>query len=251
VYNTTSLLKEYYTRVDQVLSRIVRTQAKSIARAGGIVADAIVGGHRFLITGCGHSYIMAEEADYRAGGLVVACALLEPSLILHENPSKASALENLEGYGEVIIDHARILRGDVLVVVSNSGQNAVPVEMALEAKRRGAKVIAVTSLEYSQSIEPRHSSGKKLYEVADVVIDNCGVIGDAAVALEGMDTKVGPTSTIAGVFIVNRLVIEIVKDLLSRGIEPPVFKSLRMPDARAWNERHLRRWEDQITYFSR
>lgn len=242
------LLNQYYTQVDHVLTDVVRTQEESITQAGEMVAEAIAEGRLFFLTGCGHSYLMAVEAEFRAGGIMVANAILEPSLMLHENVLKSSALENLEGYGTVIIDHAGVSRGDVLVVVSNSGQNAVPVEMALEGRRRGVKVIAVTSVQYSRSLEPRHSSGKRLYEVADIVIDNCGFVGDTTVTLAGLDAGIGPTSTIAGAFIVNMLVLEIVQSLLSRGIEPPIFKSIHLPDAAEWNEKYLRQWKDQITY---
>ena len=111
------------------------------------------------------------------------------------------------------------------MVISNSGRNAVPVEMCLAAKNKGAKVIAMTSLQHSQNCTSRHSSGKKMYEIADVTIDNWGEPGDAAFPIEGLDTCIGPTSSITGITIAQALVCQVVDNLVKAGLTPPVFKS--------------------------
>ena len=126
---------------------------------------------------------------------------------------------------DAIVELYRLEARDTILVISNSGRNAVPVEMCLAAKAKGAKVIAMTSLQHSQNCTSRHSSGKKMYEIADVTIDNWGEPGDAAFPIEGLDTPIGPTSSLTGITIAQALVCQVVDNLVKAGLEPPVFKS--------------------------
>ena len=126
---------------------------------------------------------------------------------------------------------------DAVLVISNSGRNAVPVEMCLAAKAVGAKVIAMTSLQHSQNCTSRHSSGKKMYEIADVTIDNWGEPGDAAFPIDGLDTPIGPTSSLTGITIAQALICQVVDNLVKRGLEPPVFKSSNVDGGDAHNNR--------------
>lgn len=219
------LAQNYLNRVQRILDEIGKTQLEAIGRAADIAAAAIRGGGRLHLFGTGHSHIIAEEAFYRAGGLVPVNAVLEPALMLHEGPFKSTAMERLEGYAQIILDHSGIGPDDALMIISNSGRNAVPVEMALIAKARGIPVIVLTSLAHSRSVPSRHSSMKHLFEVADVVIDNCGVPGDAVLEADGTSVQICPTSTVAGAAIINMLVAEVVERLCAIGIEPPVFVS--------------------------
>lgn len=219
------MARKYLASVRQTLDLVENTQLEAIGKAADAIAECIGRGGKLYIFGTGHSHIIGEEAYYRAGGLVNVQAVLEPALMLHEGAYKSTDMERLEGYARIILDNCGIRPGDVLLIVSNSGRNAVPVEMALLARERGITAVALTSLAHSGSVPSRHSSGKRLFEVADIVIDNCGVVGDAALQVDGMSTNIGPTSTVAGTAIINMLQAEVVERLLAKGIKPPVFVS--------------------------
>ena len=157
--------------------------------------------------------------------------------MLHEGAAASSAYERLPGMGTTVIETSDLKAGDVIFLISNSGRNAVPVEMCLAAKAKGASVIAMTSMKHSSGCASRHSSGKKMYEIADVTIDNWGEPGDAAFPIEGLDTPIGPTSSLTGITIAQALVCQVVDNLVKAGIEPPVFKSSNVDGGDAHNNR--------------
>jgi uncharacterized phosphosugar-binding protein len=203
----------------------IAAQHEAIAAVGARVADAIVTGHRVLAFGTGHSHLVAEEVFARAGGLRQVEAVLEPSMMLHEGPAKSSALERLSGYAAVLVEQAGVGPGDVVLVVSSSGRNAVPVEFAEESRRRGATVVAITSLSHSAAVTSRAPSGAKLRDVADLVLDNAAPVGDATVPLPGRTERVGPVSTVTGVVLVQAVMAEAAHLLAARGEDPGVLVS--------------------------
>ena len=233
------ILEEYAERARGLIDRIVQTQGEAITRAAEMVADTVAVGGVVFTFGTGHSHCIAEDAVYRAGGLVPVDAILEPSLTGTTDVSKSERLERLEGFAPAILDHRRLTSDDLLIVISNSGRNAVPVEMAMEARARGIEVVAVTSLRYAEAVTSRHSSGKKLHEVADVVIDNGTEFGDAELRLEGVSNPVGPMSGIAGMFVIHAIMAGAAEVLLSRGIYPPVWESGNKDGASERNARHM------------
>ena len=233
------ILEEYAERARGLIDRIVQTQGEAITRAAEMVADTVAAGGVVFTFGTGHSHCIAEDAVYRAGGLVPVDAILEASLSGTTDVSKSERLERLEGFAPAILDHRRLTSDDLLIVISNSGRNAVPVEMAMEARARGIKVVAVTSLRYGEAVTSRHSSGKKLHEVADVVIDNGTEFGDAELRLEGVSNPVGPMSGIAGMFVIHAIMAGAAEVLLSRGIDPPVWESGNKDGATERNARHM------------
>jgi uncharacterized phosphosugar-binding protein len=139
-----------------------------------------------------------------------------------------------------LIEDAGVSAGDVLVIASNSGINAVPVEAAIAAKEAGALVIALTSIAHSSGSEPRNAAGKRLYEVADLTLDNCGRKGDAVLEVEGLGQKFCPTSTIAGCLILHCIVAETIDRLVKQGFEVPVLSSANLPGSDEKNEQLLR-----------
>jgi len=222
----------YLTRAARTIQAVVDTQEPAIRTAGAAVAGALVDEHRLWTFGTGHSHLLAEELYVRAGGLDGVRAVLEPSLMLHEGPGKSSALERLPGLAAALLSQHDVAAGDVVLVASNSGRNSVPVEFAEECVARGAVVVAVTSLDHSRSVASRAPSGRRLFEVADIVVDNCGVPGDAVLDVRGVDERIGPTSTVTGALIVQAIVCEAVSRMVELGHVPRVLRSANSDPSR-------------------
>jgi uncharacterized phosphosugar-binding protein len=214
----------YLAAAATALARVT-AQADRIQDIARAVAGALSSGHRVVTFGTGHSHLVAEDMYARAGGLAAVEAVLEPSLMLHEGPAKSSALERLPGYGAVLVGQAALGTGDVAIVISNSGRNAVPVEFAESARSRGCTVVAITSLEHSRSVRSRAPGGHLLMDVADLVIDNGAPPGDAVVSLPGQPTHTGAVSTVTGSAIVQAVTAEVAQLLLSEGRDPDLLTS--------------------------
>ena len=243
---TTSKALEYTIATQTLLQGIVGTQMDKIERAAEIIADAIANDGLLYTFGTGHSHVIAEDVAYRAGGLAPVDAILEPSLTGHQQVFKSEFMERVEGMAEVILDYYEISSKDALVVISNSGRNAAPVEMAELAKARGVPVIAVTSLAHSKGTTSRLSGGKKLYQVADVVIDNGCPKGDCLLHLDGLQQPVGAGSGVAGMFIVHAIIVQTIQNLLDRGIQPPVFMSGNIDGSEEFNRPLLERYKGRV-----
>lgn len=215
---------DYVRLALETAATAAEAERDAIVAAATVIADALGEGRIWWVFGTGHSHMLAEEVWGRAGGLLAVRPILEPSLMLHEGLEKSSAFERLTGLADAIMDIHPVASGDVLLIISNSGRNAVPVEMAALAQARGAKVVALTSRTHTDSVESRAPSGRKLVDLADVVIDNHGVPGDAIVQRKG--NAVGPTSTVVGALLLQSMVCEVVDMLDGRGVPPEVYKSL-------------------------
>jgi uncharacterized phosphosugar-binding protein len=218
-----------------LLERIKKEGMEKILKASEIMCEAILAGKWIHIFGTGHSHMMADEVSGRAGGLAPFNPILDLSLSGYSGMIKSGLLEKLEGTGRIIIDCEQVRKGDVMIVVSNSGVNAAPVEVATESKKRGLKVIAITSVAHSKSVHPRSSTAKKLFEIADITLDNLGEPGDALVKLEGVEQRVGPTSTITGAAILNAIVSQTALLLAKKGAKPPIWVSGNIPGSEAGN----------------
>jgi uncharacterized phosphosugar-binding protein len=185
---------EYFNVINKLLKHMEDSQGDSIIKAGRMVGEVLADGKAVYTFGSGHSQLLAREITGRAGGLFPVFHLPDPIW---------GMVEQLEGYGQVLLKRYPMKPGEVLFVISNSGRNPEPIEFAMGAKEIGLKVIAVTSLEHSKGTTSRHSSGKKLYEIADIVLDNGVPKGDASMSFEGLPVKAGPSSTILGAAIMN------------------------------------------------
>jgi uncharacterized phosphosugar-binding protein len=194
----------YISNIQRLIQTVISSQSDNIEQAAQALSKSILSDNWVYAFGTGHSHMLAEEVFYRAGGMVKLCPILCTELMLHESAVKSSSMERLSGYAKVILEDYPIQKGDVLFVFSNSGRNAVPVEMAIEAKRLGVTVVAITNINHSSASKSRHESGKRLFEVADIVIDNCGEEGDACIQTKNQ--KVSPTSTVIGSMLVNAIV---------------------------------------------
>jgi len=234
----------YIENVERAVSYIKRTQMEAIKRAAQMVADCVAQRGLVHVFGAGHSHMMAEEMSFRAGGLRVVDPILDPGYMNYGGARRSSKLERLPGYAPIVLDNHDVRPGEVMIIVSNSGKNQGPVEMALYAKEKGLKLIALTSLQHSGAVPSEHPSGKKLHEVADLVIDNGVPAGDACVEVSQEIPKVGPLSTVAGATILNAIVCEAAALLVARGLTPPIAKSGNMPGGREHNEKVEKQYGD-------
>jgi uncharacterized phosphosugar-binding protein len=236
----------FFEGIDRTLKKIRETQRDAIAEAARVIADCIVSEGVVHAYGAGHSHELAEDIFFRAGTLVPINNVHDAGTSGTTDVVKSSYTERLEGYGYAIFDHIRALPQDVFIVISNSGRNASGIELAQKAKENGHKVIALTSMGYSKNITSRHSSGKKLYEFADVVLDNCGELGDVCVHVDWMEQGLGPTSTVAGAYILHAVLVESAMTLHSEGHEPPVFLSGNFDKGMDFNEKYLEKYWHRI-----
>ena len=222
-------MTQYYGVVMRLLGQIQRTQYAAIDKAGHIIFESLLADGVLHVFGSGHSHAVAEEAFHRAGGLVPVNLVQESFLTPQTPPAISGQLERVPGIARALLDAFDVRKGEVLAVISNSGINAVPVEMALGARERGAHVVAITSLGHSQQSASRHPSGRRLFETADVVIDNGAPPGDAAVTYQGSGANVGPVSLLAGAYIMNSIVCRVTELFIERGLTPPVYLSANLP----------------------
>ena len=214
-----------------LLARIKETQVGAIADASRLCADAIAAGRLVHCFGSGHSRIPVEELFPRYGSYPGFNPLVELSMTFHtqvvgtNGQRQAMFIERVEGVAETILSNFELEPPDVMLVFSVGGLSAVPVEMANGARRRGLPVVAVTSVAHSLGATPTHSSGRRLLDEADVVIDLCTPPGDALVAIGGLETPVAPGSTVAAVAIANELKSRTAALLVERGEMPLVLTS--------------------------
>lgn len=237
---------EYLNNLAKILEEISATQLESIEKASVIFADALENDRNIYLFGTGHSHMLAEELFYRAGGLVKLHPVLEPPLMLHESASQSTINERLDGYAQKIFDDYKMKKGDVIVIASNSGRNGVCVDLAQLAKENEMCLIALTNLNHSKSMSSRHPSGKKLYEFADVVLDNMGCVGDASIYFDELGRNVSPTSTSAGAAILHAVATGCIEKMLADGYTPEVFSSSNVDGGDVINEAYINKYKDII-----
>jgi uncharacterized phosphosugar-binding protein len=223
--NVPSLSMQYLAILQAKLSAAISEQQALIQSAAAQIAASLRQGGLLYVFGSGHSHLLAEELYVRAGGLAPVHAILAPELMLHEDVDYASRLERLPQYADTVLKDLHWRSGDVLLVISNSGSNGLPVEVALRGRQSGLLVIALTSVSFSSSIDARHPSGRRLFETANLVLDNYGQPGDACLQVPGVEPLCGPTSTAVGAALLHALMAETIGRLAQEGLAPPVFVS--------------------------
>ncbi len=239
----------YYDIVLPILQQAFETQADVLEQVAQQMAAVIQNDGLIFVFGAGHAGIISEEMFYRAGGLVPVAPIFGPGLVTHTRPAPLeTSMERLSGYAALLLDAVKITARDLLIVHSNSGRNTVAIEMAEEARSRGVTVVGLTNVAHSRSVTSRHPKGHKLMDVCDFVIDNCGVIGDAAVQVEGSAQPVGSTSTVVGAALMNAVMVETVRFLAQRGVEPPVFRSANLDGSEESNQRWMDYYRSRLTY---
>lgn len=223
--------REYLERAMGIIRKVSDTQMEALEQAAELCAHSIANDGLVHLFGTGHSRILIEEMFPRHGSFPGFHPIVELSLTYHNQvvgangQRQAMFLEHVEGLGAVILSNFVFQPPDVFMVFSNSGVNEVVVDAALEARKRGMAVIAVVSLEHCLASAPKHSSGKRLPDVADITLDNCTPPGDALVGVDGLEDPVGPGSTIGGAAVVNALKVSIAARLAQLGRPPIVLTS--------------------------
>ena len=243
------LAKTYLEHIQSLIGELIDKQTPAIERAAETIAGAIADGHSLFGFGCNHSLLPVLDVYYRAGGLMLVNPIIAPGLLLELHPpTLTSTMEQLENYADIAIAGAPIKAGDVLIIVSVSGRNAVPVQAAVKAKALGATVIGVTSRAFSDSVTPRNKLGKKLVDVVDMVIDNLVPPGDASLSLQGLPQKFTPVSGVTSIAVMHALIAETIERLVARGITPPVYLSGNIEGGAEYNDRMLAENANRIFY---
>lgn len=233
----------------ETLNRAFDTQADALREGARLLKEATLGGRNIFAFGCSHAILPMLEMYYRTGGMATINPVRAPGLCLDVDPATmTSAMERMRDYGRVIVDGQPLSAGDVIIVHSVSGRNSVSIDVALRAKEKGAKVIVLTNLAMSRAVTSRHPDGVKLYEVGDVVIDNCGCLGDAAIDVPGVPEKVAPTSTAVGAALMNAMMAQAVADIVDAGGVPPVFVSANVDGGDEHNREMLKQYGSHIFY---
>lgn len=214
----------YIQGINQLIETVTNTQAEAMEQAARLCADALMKEGFIFTFGTGHSHMLAEEIFYRAGGLARVCPILEDALMLHRNAARSSQYERMPGLAGLLLDDIDAVKnGGVLFLFSNSGCNTVAIDMAEEAKKRGLSTVCITNMIHSRAMTSRHPEGKKLYQVCDVVIDNCGCLGDAFVDVGGHCT--GASSTVIGAMVMEAIVCRTVEMVKEAGASCETFIS--------------------------
>jgi uncharacterized phosphosugar-binding protein len=223
------LAEKYFDKAFELLQRLQDTQLERIEQAAEVTAQAVADGHTLYVWGGPHSSLPMQDIFWRAGGLALVNPVFTPGLSLEVGPIYlTSFLERVEGAGREFFSQIGAEPGDVIILISTSGRNAFPIEMAMSAKETGLKVIGMTSMTYTNAVASRHSSGKKMYEYCDVVLDNLTMPGDAVLEDERLPQKVGPTSGWVGCLILQALMAEVAERLADKDVVPPIYFALNL-----------------------
>jgi len=239
---------EYLTHVRDMLSQALETQLGGVNALARAMADTITAGKTVFLLGTGHSCLLAQELFYRAGGLVRVQPMLEGPLMLHESASQSTVYEREPERAGALMAKYNVGAGDLLLVISNSGRNPLCVEMALRAKAAGCFVAALTSIKHSSAGASRHGSGLRLFEAADLVLDNLGELGDACVSYEDFPGKAAPTSTVLGAALLQAAAAQAVQYMLEAGGTPEVYASSNIDGGDEINEAYLEKYRGKILF---
>jgi len=242
-------VRQYRDFLHSAIDRIYDTQLEQIDKAAEWIAQAIAEKRSVFGFAPMHAGIVIEELVYRAGGLAVINPIISPILQFTTRPLPAtSQFERLPGHAELLLKNSKIKAGDILIIHACAGRVPSVVEMPMKAREMGVKVIGIYSEAYAGQMTSLDPSGTLMQDHCDILIDNCGVMGDSCVQVEGMEQNVAPSSTVTGAFIANSMVILVCEKLLKMGIEPPVYRSGNLDGGLDFNAQIIEKYKDVIHY---
>lgn len=239
--DTSLIFQEYSTQIQTLFEKFRTSQGEALEKTADKIVTAYKDHKRFLVFGSGHSHMIAEEFYARAGGLAYVTPVLQNELTLTDHPQKSTLIERTQGMAKVYFELYHMDAGDVLLLASNSGRNAMPIELAKMAKEAGLTVIVFTNLAQSRVATSRHPDKKNLFTYADIVIDNCGAFGDAGFDI-GEGIMMGSSSTFIGAFAVQAISILVAVKLKKSGMDIPVFRSANLDGADEYNATLMQRF---------
>lgn len=244
------LAGQFFDAAIGLLERVRDEESARIGEAGTVIADAVAAGNKLFAFGAGHSSLPAQDVVYRAGGLALMNFLAVPGTAgIDVMPATlGSALERVYGLAGAVLDSSPAGDGDVLVIISLSGRNALPVEMAMNARAIGLKVIGVTSVAYATETKSRHVSGTFLKDHCDIVLDSKIAVGDAELTLDGIEAPFAPASTVVTSAIMQAVMAAAAGELAARGVEPPLLRSGNVDGGHEWNGRVMQEYGDRIFF---
>jgi uncharacterized phosphosugar-binding protein len=237
-------LDQYFQTLRELEARVIDSQRAMLIEVAERMAETTRRDGRIFLFGSGHSHLIAEEGFYRAGGLANVVPMLAEHLMLHSLPALGSRLERTPGLAVTILDRYDPEPQEMLFVVSNSGVNQLPVEMAIRGRERGLFVVGLSSFAYARQA-PLSNLGLRLDESVDIALDNGGIPGDAILELEGFPWRIAPSSTVINALLWNSLVAETARLLLTEGFTPPIFVSLNVAGAADHNQSLLEKWRSR------
>ena len=240
-----STINAYFDNLQALLARTLSTQQPAMETAARQIADCLKNGGMVYTFGTGHGHLLALEIFYRAGGMVKVCPILDDKLMLHISASESTLWERKEDMADALLEKYPVKKGDVLIAFSNSGRNTVPVELAVKCRERGAYVIALTSMNHTSQVTPRNKMNLRLFEAADLVLDNMGILGDAVIEGTG-GRMVGPTSTAIGAALLQAIVCRVEEIAREQGKPIDYFASSNIDGGDAINNRYIALYKDQI-----
>jgi uncharacterized phosphosugar-binding protein len=240
------MIVKYFEEVKKLLNQIEQQEIEEMNRAAEMISKVVQNDGIIYMFGCGHSHILTEDMYYRAGGLVPVQPILHEPLMLHEGPVTSSELEKTNQYAATFIKDFNITDQDLVIIISTSGRNPVPVDVAIYANAKGAKTIGITSIKYSSSQTSRHHDGKKLMEVVDIVINNYAPPGDAMMSHPKMAEKFTSSSTVIGSAILNSIFAEAINRMKNAGYEPPIFMSGNLEGTSEHNQALIEKYKDRV-----
>ncbi len=243
------IINAYRKALSDVLDKAFSINEKALQAGAELLARANLEGHNIFAFGCSHAMLPMLELYYRTGGMATINPVRAPGLCLDIDPATmTSQMERIPGYGKVIVDALPLGNDDVMLIHSVSGRNAVPIDVALRAKEKGAKIIVLTSMEMTNSVTSRHPDGLKLCDTADILLDNAGCVGDAAITIPGVPEKVAPTSTSVAAALLNAMMAQAVQKIVEAGGIPPVFVSANLDGGDEHNHQMLQQYGEHIFY---
>jgi uncharacterized phosphosugar-binding protein len=245
-----TLSGQFFDAAIGLLQRVRDEEAASIEAAGTLLADTVASGGRLFAFGAGHSSLAAQDVVYRAGGLALMNLLAVPGVVgVDVMPATlGSALERVDGLASAVLDCSPLRAGDALVIISLSGRNALPVEMAAHARTLGVRVIGVTSVAYASETTSRHVSGTYLKDHCDVVLDSKIAVGDAELTLDTVPAPFAPASTVVTTALLQAVMATAAGHLAGRGFEPPLLRSGNVDGGHEWNGRVFEKYAERIFY---